>query len=172
MPCFAGKERAEESCGGRTFSSHPSVGSRLLLGQHEDPGAPKPPVPRPSPPAPGADGSKHPAEECPRLLSAPTAAAGAAGPVARPHGATRFGDRSSSSVCTVLNPVGGPGCWENRSQRVRVPVHVYSSAGLPCRATVAIWRTPIYVGFPCPEDAGLGTGRTSLGRLRALLPGP
>lgn len=82
------------------------VGSRLLLGQHEDPRAPKPPVPRPCPPAPGADRSKHPAERCPRLLSAPTVAAGAAGPMARPHGAVRFGDRSSFSVCTVLNPVG------------------------------------------------------------------
>lgn len=42
------------------------------------------------------------------------------------------------SVCTVLNPVGGLGCWENRSRRVCVPVHIYSSAGLQCRATIAI----------------------------------
>lgn len=26
------------------------------------------------------------------------------------------------------------------------------------------------VGFSCPEDAGLGTGMISLGRLRAVLP--
>jgi len=34
----------------------------------------------------------------------------------------RLGTGAGVSLCTLLNPLGGPGCWENRSQRLRAPV--------------------------------------------------
>lgn len=123
LPCLAGMERAEEGCGGRTFPSHPSCWLLPSPGAARRPESPKTPRAVASPQCRSV---ARPGRTVSPLLSAPTRAAGAAEPMARPHGAMRFGDRSGLFCLHRAQPGQGSGLLGKLE------------SACPCHATIAV----------------------------------
>lgn len=164
MPCFAGKERAEESCGGRTFSSHPS---RRFP---PSPGAARRPENRETPcaaaiPAPGA----HRPRSAPACCRHPRSLRGPLSPVAMSFGGRRRlfclhrGLTQSGVRAVGKNGVSVSACpCVRTAPQVRGAVrpspergrHIYG--GLPLPGGCRIWhRDSVFRKASCPPSRGL-----------------
>lgn len=161
MPRFAGKERAEESCAGRTFSSHPSRRFPPSPGAARRPENPETPC---AIPAPGADRPRS----APACCRHPPLLRGAAEPVAM-----SFGDRRRlfclhrGLTPSGVRAVGKNGVSVSVCPCVRTAPQVRGAVrpsperghrmygGLPLPGGCRIWhRDGVFRKAPCPPSRG------------------